>query len=503
MSHRARITATFCALTLVVGLAPQASAEVSPDVTVNGAEPETRNHIFPDLVANPDDDEHLVATDVKRIDGNQDGDCMVYVSRNQGGNWTGSPLPVPDGTQCTEMPPPEIAFGADDGEGHVVLVAYYYKRPGNSARHLVVARSTNGGADFGDPVPVPAAPTEILLRAADTGGTGLALRDAGYGIDLAADPETGDVYVTWATRPAWTVGPLWVSHSPDNGGTFEAPTPIVAPVEEAVDHPILGGLLLAPAITIGPDGGVLVTAGWFYTCHRYTDLTNWTHCLWAVRIVFARSDDKGETFSRPQTVEETVAYDTSGGFAAQPEIAVHPTNPQKIYIAFEDSQQGTTNRNVWLARTFDGGRSWLPRVRLSDDPVEPGYPHTRPEVSVAPNGRVDAAWYDGRHDPSSPQPVCPGSAEYCQGRDVYYGYSLDGGLTFTNVRVTDETFEASTRAISGDQVDALGSIGLVSRDDGVTLVWEQSADTVTVGEGEEQQTLTPWDLHATNVLLGS
>ena len=58
-----------------------------------------------------------------------------------------------------------------------------------------------------------------------------------------------------------------------------------------------------------------------------------------------------------------------------------------------------------------------------------------PDISVAPNGRVDVVWFDTRTN--LPSPIIPRPAG--QG-DVYYASSTDGGATFSgNRRISDRS----------------------------------------------------------------
>lgn len=95
-----------------------------------------------------------------------------------------------------------------------------------------------------------------------------------------------------------------------------------------------------------------------------------------------------------------------------------------------------------------------------------------PNVSVAPNGRVDVAWWDWRD----------GAAVY--GNDVYYTYSSDDGDTWaSNVRVTDQSID---RRIGywGNNADMRSRPGIASTDQVARLAW---SDTRLAAQGANTQ----------------
>lgn len=75
--------------------------------------------------------------------------------------------------------------------------------------------------------------------------------------------------------------------------------------------------------------------------------------------------------------------------------------------------------DVKLARSTDGGLTWHPSVRVNDDPAHSNAWQWFGALSIAPNGRLDAVWYDTRalFSPRMSQ--------------LYYSYSHDAGETWS------------------------------------------------------------------------
>src|SRR5207248_7075708 len=87
---------------------------------------------------------------------------------------------------------------------------------------------------------------------------------------------------------------------------------------------------------------------------------------------------------------------------------------------------GGNGTDVMFARSTNGGVSFSAPQRINDDPVNPSKWHWFGTVSVAPNGRLDAVWYDTRNAANNTD------------SQLFYSYSTDGGVTWApNVAVSN------------------------------------------------------------------
>src|SRR5437867_4726942 len=110
-----------------------------------------------------------------------------------------------------------------------------------------------------------------------------------------------------------------------------------------------------------------------------------------------------------------LAIDRSGG----------PTN-NNIYMLASVVPPGRSTTDVMFVRSTDGGLTFSAPRKINDDPVNPNKWHWFGTFSVAPNGRLDAVWYDTRNAANNTD------------SQLFYSWSTDGGVTWApNVAVSN------------------------------------------------------------------
>jgi hypothetical protein len=110
-----------------------------------------------------------------------------------------------------------------------------------------------------------------------------------------------------------------------------------------------------------------------------------------------------------------LAIDRSGG----------PTN-NYIYMLASVVPPGRTTTDVMFARSTNGGLTFSAPLKINDDPFNPSKWHWFGTFSVAPNGRLDAVWYDTRNAANNTD------------SQLFYSFSMDGGVTWSaNVAVSN------------------------------------------------------------------
>ena len=179
------------------------------------------------------------------------------------------------------------------------------------------------------------------------------------------------------------------------------------------------GIYSDTMVAVGPNGEVYVVWDEEFLAGAITRTKFW----------LAVSLDGGRSFSVPQVMDNVVSIDIPNapyglGHFTQPVAAVDTSGGPhrgRLYLTWSDQRSG--NADILLRSSDDGGRTWSSIRRVNDDAGTAA--QFDAWISVAPDGRVDIAFYDRRDDPN----------DYLLNR--YYAGSTDGGMTFVNVRVSD------------------------------------------------------------------
>lgn len=149
------------------------------------------------------------------------------------------------------------------------------------------------------------------------------------------------------------------------------------------------------------------------------------HCIWrddrvGPGIWFAKSIDGGQTFLPNVQVDDGLDY------AILPTLAVGDDGT--IYAAWQDRRSPYSFWQVYFSKSTDGGVTFTPDVVVNDTAGGiQNHPHRNPSMAVDSAGIIYIAFDDGRNGPGN--------------YDIYFSRSTDGGLTFTqNVMVNDTVF---------------------------------------------------------------
>src|SRR5436309_1901236 len=103
-----------------------------------------------------------------------------------------------------------------------------------------------------------------------------------------------------------------------------------------------------------------------------------------------------------------------------------PNNNNVYMLASVLPTGASSGTEVMFARSTDGGQSFSAPVRVNDDPVVPGRWHWFGTFALAPNGRLDAVWYDTRNGGNNIN------------SQLFYSWSTDSGVTWSpNVAVSN------------------------------------------------------------------
>lgn len=325
--------------------------------------------------------------------------CSLQLSGDGGVGWVGGHMPpLPKGAESCYAP--QVAF---DRNGRLYLLFIGLHGNGNTPMGVFLTSSADRARTFSPPVKI-LGPDRFQARMAIDSSLG----------------KRGRIYVTWleAAVPPGLGGfpaapnPILLAHSDDGGRTFSRPVRVSDPARTRA---------VAPAIAVGPDHAVHVV---YYDlgadARDYQGLEGPTYeGRWS--LAYSTSHDGGASFLSGGAIDDSIVPPGRVMLIytmAPASLAVDGHGD--LYVAWHDDRNG--DWDVFLRRSSDGGHSFGPRHRLSDDPLRNGVDQYLPKLSVATDGRIDAIFYDRRSGPGN------------RYNDVYYTYSTDRGAHWSRNR---------------------------------------------------------------------
>ena len=227
-----------------------------------------------------------------------------------------------------------------------------------------------------------------------------------FTIDRTGGPGHGFQYQFWTASFPCSSGEF--SRSTDGGMTWQSPINI--------PHGVIHG-----TADVDTNGNLFIGG------EDLNDVTFW--CIRSSNAQLANQTPLFEQVTQVNLGGVRVSGNVNpGGLTAQIFLAVDrsggPTN-NNVYMLCSVRPPGHTNgTDVMIARSTDGGATFGTPVKINDDAAINKW-HWFGTFSVAPNGRLDAVWYDTRNAPDNLQ------------SQLFYSYSTDAGSTWSpNVPVS-------------------------------------------------------------------
>ena len=397
---------------------------------VNADRPGINAHNSPSVAVDPARPATMALAD--RIDTPRFA-CSVALSTTGGVTWKPLSMPLPpDAPNCHQ---PDVAY---TGPGRLLVL--YTATGGRFNQPVGVWVQRFDGETAAGP-PVRVAPAEA------------------FHARMAVDGDL--VWITWiqadgaAEKPlgfGTTPAPLRMARSTDAGTTFSAAETVSEGRRVVQPTPVAlgGGRVVVGALDLAEDlddyearhmgqGGTPPDGHW--------------------RVVSWSSADGGARWSAPVTVagDLVIPQRIIVNLAPAPSFARDPRGNGRLYAAW-DAGRGA-ERDVYLARSDDGGTTWSRPVRVV--PALGG--QFLPAVAVSPQGRVDVVLYDRSDDPEDRR------------AHVTMASSRDDGRTFAAAVVSDAPFDSRIGFGSLQGIPLLGSrLAVLSEADRALAFW---ADT--------------------------
>jgi len=284
---------------------------------------------------------------------------------------------------------------------------------GNWIDRIVCQKSTDNGISWND--------------GSYTGLNGTKAQDKHWSI---VDRTNGNIFITWTQFDVYgSSNPndksiILFSKSTDAGDTWSTPIKI----NEFDGNCLDGDDTVEGAVpAVGPNGEIYVA--------------------WAGPngLVFNKSLDQGDTWLSNEIAIDPMPTgwdygipgiyrgnglpitkcDLSGG-----------VNHGTIYVNWSDQRNGINDTDIWMAKSIDGGDTWSSPMRVNDDAAGKHQFFTWMDIDQT-NGNLFFTFYDRRNSSNT-------------STDVYLAFSIDGGATFTNRKISESPFIPNQGVFFGD-----------------------------------------------------
>ena len=348
----------------------------------------------------------------------------IYVSTNGGTTWRGNDT-------CTGA---NIgSHGGDPGpiidkNGRFILTHQGGLPPGMFSNF-----STDQGLSWSNNYP-------ILTGDQDKGSPGTD--------DAPASPFYGRTYLAW-TRFS-TPFPIVFSYTSNGGANWSSAVQI--------NNTFNGNFSYGPSIGISPSGTVYVTWASSISNSPFTEDylgfakstnggVNWTVTENAIDINGIRTTQLSPWLIRANSYP-VIDVDKTGG----------PRNG-RIYIVTTDKNiaPAGSDPDIVMYNSTNEGTTWSPGVRVNQDPINNGRNQFFPSVRVDEDGGLNIIYFDSRNSQDSV--------------DVYLSRSDNGGITFSDYRITTSRFKPQSVAGAGGSGNMGDNIGLTSGNGKLYPVW--------------------------------
>jgi len=301
--------------------------------------------------------------------------CALNVSFDGGERWSQTRIAIPKGEE-PKCFAPDVAFG---GDGTLYLSFVTLKGNGNVPNAAWIVSSKDGGRTLSEPQK--------------------ALGPLAFQVRLTPDPaRPGRLYLSWLQasdvalfRFTQTGNPIRFARSDDGGGTWERSVRVSGASRARV---------VAPSAAVGADGELYVL--YLDLGEDKLDYEGGHEGLGGTpyqgrfELVLARSRDGGASWEELPVQAGLVPIERFLVFLpAFPSLAVDRRSG-RIYAGFHDQRSGAADVLVWSFPR--GGSKWEGPTRVNDNPARDGTSQYLPKLAVAPNGRLDVVYYDRRSD---------------------------------------------------------------------------------------------------------
>jgi|GEM_PF-2637727 len=353
----------------------------------NGDGAAVRGYEVPSVAVDAKDANHIVVTDNNFVGGR----CAWHASFDGGRAWQDGVFKPPTGyTDCGLDSGGFVAAGnvAIGPSGTVYFVFASAGGVGGEKESIVVATSADGGRTF--------APAKVAVQRRPTDPS---FRRPSLSVAAGAEGKDRVLLSFWGCPQQGQreiCNKALFASSPDGGQSF-------SPFVESSPPP--GGNSPSQAV-VGADGAIYVL---FLRRNPPRDTD----------VVLGRSADGGGTFTAT-TVGPIPKADLGGRYDSA-KLVLGPKG--ELYTVYSHKASGSFE--VAFRRSLDNGTTWSDELRLNKSQSGSYF---SPNVSVAPNGRIDVIFYQRSREDVVPARQPAGEVGVAD--TVLWTSSTDGGKSF-------------------------------------------------------------------------
>ncbi len=170
---------------------------------------------------------------------------------------------------------------------------------------------------------------------------------------------------------------------------------------------------------------------------------------WDNGLVFDRSTDGGTSFGTDSYIS-SYNYQQTTSFPYICTDFSQKSSRGNVYVTWSDARGGTDD--IWFQRSTDHGDTWMAQpILVNDITLNMQY---WPVIECDDNGRIVIAYYDEREGPNE--------------MNAYIAYSDDQGNSWSNMRLSNESFSGNT---PNSNVRFGDYIGIDAYDGKIVPVW--------------------------------
>src|SRR6267143_6355977 len=318
----------------------------------------------PSIAINPSNPQQLVAGANDQL---ATRDWLgAYTSSDGGLTWTNGLIPMTGNlTAFQEASDPAVSF-SQNGILYYSGVAFNIQRNNAVDGTVFVSKSTDGGSSF---------PLTTIV-ASGSNRIGGIFNDKPYlGVDETTGLFAGRVYVSWTRFTSSQTSDIMVAYSGDGGRSFSSSL-----------RPVSNSLLNQGSVpVVGPNGALYVI---------WNDLSNF-------QIMVAKSTDGGFSFASPLVVSSIVPLPSTHLANSLFRVNSNPTaaadySNGNVYVAWADYRNGYAD--ILASRSLDGGVTWSKPIRVNDGTTSND--SFFPWMAVS-HGLLNIVFYDRRLDPGN------------------------------------------------------------------------------------------------------